>query len=419
MRKQGKEFDKAVAKLITGNALMLSIVQLTSGMYGDDIKVTGGPHPDYKVRKYMRAMNIPNYAMGFKQDDGSYKYYPFSRVDPISGILAMGADYNQLKYVMGAEGLEAMAQVMTLAVAEYVGDQPYMQGIAEFSDLIQRAKREKTVGAGLVEWLGGQSAKVIGTTLSGGNPLGIPIGNSFIKLLEHYEVPVIAPSSSYYRSIVRGESKPREDTTFMGSIEDRSKMGEFLKAFYDTRNQLFAQNPQFNERFFPQKGMFYKDIGAAEHFLFGYEHTFLPFKAQTSKPDDVEKELQRLALTRDSINYLALDWDTRNIKGVELNKSIRDRYGQLWSQLDGKGKLPGQKGYDETDDLKGVMRSVIQDKEYKTLTSEEQFMAIKRVYDDRKNMAIRRLTDTDEEAPELFKILNERAKRKFQVDISR
>jgi hypothetical protein len=300
-----------------------------------------------------------------------------------------------------------MAQVMTLAVAEYVGDQPYMQGIAEFSDLIQRAKREKTVGAGLLEWLGGQSAKVIGTTLSGGNPLGIPIGNSFIKLLEHYEVPVIAPSSSYYRSIVRGESLPREDTTFMGSIEDRSKMGEFLKAFYDTRNQLFAQNPQFNERFFPQKGMFHKDIGAAEHFLFGYEHTFLPFRVQTSNPDDVEKELQRLALTRDSVNYLGLDWDTRHIQGVELNKSMRDRYGQLWSQLDGNNKLPGQKGYDETDDLKGVMRSVIQDKEYKTLSSEEQFKSIKRVYDDRKNMAIRRLTEEDVEFPDLYKKFEE------------
>ena len=402
MRKQGKEFDKAVAKLITGNAIMFSMIKLTSGMYGDNIKVTGGPHPDYKVRKYMREMNIPNYAIGFKQDDGSYKYIPFSRVDPISGILAMGADYNQLKYVMGAEGLEAMAQVMTLAVAEYVGDQPYMQGIAEFSDLIQRSKREKNIGAGLMQWAGGQTAKVIGTTLSGLNPLGIPIGNSFIKLLEHYEVPVIAPSSSYYRSIVRGESKPREDTTFVGSIEDRSKMGEFLKAFYDTRNQLFAQNPQFNERFFPQKGMFYKDVGAAEHFLFGYEHTFLPFRVQTSNPDDVEKELQRLALTRDSVNYLALDWDTRNIQGVELNKNMRDRYGQLWSQLDGNNKLPGQKGYDETDDLKGVMRSVIQDKEYKTLSSEEQFIAIKRVYDDRKNMAIRRLTETDLEFPELY-----------------
>ena len=407
MRKQGKEFDKAVAKLITGNAIMLSMVQLTSGMYGDDIKVTGGPHPDYKVRKYMREMNIPNYAIGFKQDDGSYKYIPFSRVDPISGILAMGADYNQLKYVMGAEGLEAMAQVMTLAVAEYVSDQPYMQGIAEFSDLIQRSKREKNIGAGLMQWAGGQTAKVIGTTLSGLNPLGIPIGNSFIKLLEHYEVPVIAPASSYYRSIVRGESKPREDTTFMGSIEDRSKMGEFLKAFYDTRNQLFAQNPQFNERFFPQKGMFYKDVGAAEHFLFGYEHTFLPFRVQTSNPDDVEKELQRLALTRDSVNYLGLDWDTRHIQGVELNKNMRDRYGQLWSQLDGNNKLPGQKGYDETDDLKGVMRSVIQDKEYKTLSSEEQFIAIKRVYDDRKNMAIRRLTEEDVEFPELYKKFEE------------
>jgi len=48
------------------------------------------------------------------------------------------------------------------------------------------------------------------------------------------------------------------------------------------------------------------------------------------------------------------------------------------------------------------MRSVIQDKEYKTFTSENQFLSIKRVYDDRKNMAIKRMTETDREYPELY-----------------
>ena len=37
---------------------------------------------------------------------------------------------------------------------------------------------------------------------------------------------------------------------------------------------------------------------------------------------------------------------------------MRYRYGQLWSQLDGNNKLPGQKGYDETDDLKRVQKAL-------------------------------------------------------------
>ena len=260
---QGKEFDKALAKILTGNLVMQSVIQLTSGMYGDNIKVTGGPHPDYKVRRYMREMGIPTYSIGFKQDDGSYKYYPFSRVDPISGLLAMGADYNQYKFIMGADDLESLASIMTMSAADYVGEQPFMQGFAEFNKIfIGEYNSNKAFGQALEQWAGGKTAEIIGTTLSVLNPLGIPIGNTIIKYLEEYDVPVVAPASSFYRSIERYESPEREDPTFDYTLLERSKMGTFVKAFHDKRRQLFTKNPQFNDRYQPQKGMFYKDVGA-------------------------------------------------------------------------------------------------------------------------------------------------------------
>ena len=407
---QGREFDKALAKILTGNAIMQSAIHLTSGMYGDNIKVTGGPHPDYKVRKFMREMNIPTYSIGFKQDDGSYKYIPFSRVDPISGILAMAADYNQYRFIMGADELESLASIMTMSVADYVSEQPFLQGFAEFNKIFLGEYNSKAFGTGLAEWFGGKSVEVIGTTLSGSNPLGLPIGNTILKYMDQYDIPVVAPASSFYRSIERSESPEREDPTFDTTLIDRSRMHTFFKAFQDKRRQMFAANPQFNDRYQKQKGMFYKDIGASEHILFGYEKVFSPFYIKTSKPDDVEQELLNLAFSRSGSKSLALVWNVDKIGTLELNDEMKNRFNQLWSQMDSRGRMPNEPGYEKdkngnpTNDLKSAMRKVIKSPTYKTLSDDRKFEFIQRVYQDRRNNAVDRMTKSPFEFPELYNL---------------
>lgn len=405
-RGQGKEFDKAFAKILTGNGIMQSVIHLTSGMYGDNVKVTGGPHPDYKVRRFMREMNIPTYSIGFKQDDGSYKYYPFSRVDPLSGLLAMGADYNQYKYVMGTDELESLASIMTMSAADYVGEQPFLQGFAEFNKIFMGEHNNKAFGQAAWEWFGGKTAEVVGTTLSGLNPLGLPLGNSIIKYMEEYDIPVVAPASSYYRSIERSESPEREDPTFDYSLSERSKMHTYFKAFHDKRRQLFTKNPQFNDRYQPQKGMFYKDVGASENIMGGYGQVFSPFQVRTVKMDDVEQELTNLALFPSGGKSLGLVWDVKKIDGIELNADQKDRFNEVWSLADGRLRMPGEPGYDKSDDLKGIMRSVIKDPQYKTLSNENKFIELERVYKSRRQNAVKRMTETPLESHELFKEYN-------------
>ena len=379
-------------------------------MYGDNIKVTGGPHPDYKVRKFMREMNIPTYSIGFKQEDGSYKYIPFSRVDPISGILAMAADYNQYRFIMGADELESLASIMTMSVADYVSEQPFLQGFAEFNKIFLGEYNSKAFGTGLAEWFGGKSVEVIGTTLSGSNPLGLPIGNTILKYMDQYDIPVVAPASSFYRSIERSESPEREDPTFDTTLIDRSRMHTFFKAFQDKRRQMFIANPQFNDRYQKQKGMFYKDIGASEHILFGYEKVFSPFYIKTSKPDDVEQELLKLAFSRSGSKSLALVWNVDKIGTLELNDEMKNRFNQLWSQMDSRGRMPNEPGYEKdkngnpTNDLKSAMRKVIKSPTYKTLSDDRKFEFIQRVYQDRRNNAVDRMTKSPFEFPELYNL---------------
>jgi hypothetical protein len=390
----------------TGSFIVMQFAAMASGSHGDNVVITGGPHPDYKVRKLMRDLNIPNYAIGLKQDDGSYKYTRFTRLDPISGLLAMGADYNQYASVLGAEDLEAMATMMAMSAATYVGDQPFMQGVAEFNKIFMG--HNKTNGEAFIEWLGGKSAEVIGTTLSVTNPLGVPLGNTLLSYANKYEVPILGdlppPTSSFYRSYERSASPEREDTTFDYSIYERQQMGTFYKAFHDKRRQMFTKNPQYNDRYYEQRGMFNKPIGASEHIAFGYEAVFSPFKIQTSDPDDVEKEMLNLALSP-SDKSLALTWNVDDIDGIKLNKNQKDYFNMLWTEMDENGQISNNgknKLYKENTNLKNTMRKVMKTTEYKNGTNEQKYTYLKNVWDTKREMAANEIRTNQNLFPELY-----------------
>ena len=224
--------------------------------------------------------------------------------------------------------------------------------------------------------------------------------------MEEYDIPVVAPASSYYRSIERSESPEREDPTFDYSLSERSKMHTYFKAFHDKRRQLFTKNPQFNDRYQPQKGMFYKDVGVSENIMGGYGQVFSPLKVRTVKMDDVEQELTNLALFPSGGKSLGLVWDVKKIDGIELNADQKDRFNEVWSLADGRLRMPGEPGYDKSDDLKGIMRSVIKDPQYKTLSNENKFIELERVYKSRRQNAVKRMTETPLESHELFKEYN-------------
>tara|TARA_R100001440_G_scaffold33068_2_gene51895 strand:- start:317 stop:3298 length:2982 start_codon:yes stop_codon:yes gene_type:complete len=405
-RGQGREFDKALAKVTTGSFIVMQFAAMASGSHGDNVVITGGPHPDYKVRKLMRDNNIPNYAIGLKQDDGSYKYTPFTRLDPISGLLAMGADYNQYASVLGADDLEAMATMMAMSAATYVGDQPFMQGVAEFNKIFMG--HNKTQGEAFVEWLGGKSAEVIGTTLSITNPLGVPLGNTLLSYANKYEVPILGdlppPTSSFYRSYERSASPEKEDTTFDYSIYERQQMGTFYKAFHDKRRQMFTKNPQYNDRYYEQRGMFNKPIGASEHIAFGYEAVFSPFRIQTSAPDDVEKEILNLALSP-SDKSLALTWNVDEIDGIKLNKNQKDYFNMLWTEMDENGQISDNgrnKLYNENTNLKNSLRRVMKTTEYQNGTNEQKYTYLKNVWDIKRENAANQIRNNPQLFPELY-----------------
>ena len=118
---QGREFDEALAKLVTGWGIMTTMTALVGGYYGDDIIVTGTGPGNQKARDIInKGANIPPASIGVKQDDGSYKFTSFNRFYPLSMLLLATADYlNFAEYNTDADALEKLTNVLMLATTEY------------------------------------------------------------------------------------------------------------------------------------------------------------------------------------------------------------------------------------------------------------------------------------------------------------
>ena len=82
----------------------------------------------------MGAANVPPYSIGIKQEDGSYEYTTFSRLDPLSALLIMGADMAQYaKYEDDPAMLAMMAKAYTLSAAEYASNMPFFRALLNYS----------------------------------------------------------------------------------------------------------------------------------------------------------------------------------------------------------------------------------------------------------------------------------------------
>jgi len=408
-RGQGKEFDKALAKMVSGQFIVWSTVMLASGMFGDQVKIVGGPHPDKKVRDYLRSQGIQNYSAGFKQDDGSYKYVPFTRLDPISGLLAMSADYVQMSEYMDAEELDKLAQILTLSIANYVGDQPFLQGVSDFNNVVLQGGK----GDRWAKFFGQKAAQIKGTTESVLNPFGIPFGNYVAKYGRDSELPQplgsfvrnLAPSSSWQRRMAILDDPTIKDTTYDYSVIQRYEMHPFFRYYYDEIDKIRANNPALNDSFEMRKGMFYKDRGAKEHIFGGYEHILSPWNITTSKRDRVEEELYQLAISSDGYDKnLAPSWNVKEIDGIQLNKEQKDRFNYLWSEMDDLGYVDGESGYRKENNLKGTLLNEINSSEYKSLDNVGKSLALNTIFNERRQRAVERLTNNETMFPELYKL---------------
>lgn len=236
----GREFDRAMSKLMLGNATFAAMVAVASGQFGDNVKIVGSGPTDPKAQKYLTGQNIERYSINFKQKDGNYKGYTFSRFDPMSAVLSMAADYAYLAQNSTGDDLLELEKVFyngALALAEYSTNMPFLQGVSE---IVKAAGNPYGVPEGFGERMGkffGKKAGDVVFTATGMVDLYTPgidvVGaTAFSGLMDRIQNPDASSTELSETQLIKSEY---------------ARLPTVLKGFYQSYNQAKSRNPNFSK----------------------------------------------------------------------------------------------------------------------------------------------------------------------------
>lgn len=138
----GREADMALGKFVTGTSLMAGFGYMASGLHSPDnnVIIMGAGPTDPQARQAMERLGLMPHTVNFKMEDGTYRGVSYSRLDPMSGLLAMAADYayySQYSDDMGE--LETIMTAAGLGLYNYSMQMPFLDGVADLTRILNNA----------------------------------------------------------------------------------------------------------------------------------------------------------------------------------------------------------------------------------------------------------------------------------------
>jgi hypothetical protein len=153
----GVKRDMAMAKVSLGSTLLA-----TFSIYASEGKISGRGPSRAADRQALERTGWKPYSI--KVGD---EWFTYSGLDPMSGLLAIAADYSEYaRYAPDADAIEEVFLGASFAIAHYMGEQPYLQGIADISKLVDLSE------PGTAESILNQLGKQTSSYVIGGSPVG-------------------------------------------------------------------------------------------------------------------------------------------------------------------------------------------------------------------------------------------------------
>lgn len=364
---KGKDFDDAVAKLSLGNSVAGAMFALANGDYGDDIIVTGNLSRDFSTKINIQgSANVPPSSIGFKQDDGSYKFYTFSRFDPLSATLTMGADLaNYMKYEDDPDVIDGLLKNYVLAVTEYAQQMPYLQGISELVAAAGGVYQSKEDFAERLMKFSGTQVGNVGTNVLGN------FDRSTFGLLsytaEMADMPFI--SQTAFTAMQERINNPLASNTKLPAGVDRfdnlyTETPAFMRGFYESLQKAKSRNPSLSGEL--EDGLNFWAESKTQGQGKDYERYF-PIRIQSGEYTALDQELIRLA----EVGAGSFPFHKTRIDGILLNDQQYNKYIRLTNAVDEEGRQLGDTLF------KGNLLTSLQDRitetEYNLMSDEERF----------------------------------------------
>ena len=396
----GKQLDDALAKLALGNTIAMTMFGIAKGDYGDEIVINGsGPENFSTNMNVMAAANVPPYSYGIKQEDGSYEYTTFSRLDPLSALLIMGADLAQYsKYheedisLLDPSDYDTLVKHYVLAVSDYATNMPFLQGVAEFQAAAggQYQTKEDFIKR-MAKW-SGQTVGNVGTNVVGNIDramFGLP--SYGVETISGGKYKLISQTS--LSALMERMHNPLASNTMLGEGIDpltgelMTEVPAFLQGFYIAMNKAKSRNP-YTSGDLPVGLNFWGNARTQGKGTLG--ESLSPFRVQQGGYSELDRELIRLSETGAG----SISFHSQRIQSVLLNSSEFNKFVRLVNDVDSEGRVLGELGFDPNDTLLNALQNEITnpDSDYLLLpTDEDRFNALNSIITIRRQEARKRL----------------------------
>lgn len=345
----GAKGDLAMARFGLGSAAMATFGSIAYGLDRPDLFITGKPDNDRAKNERDARLGIQPYSIVFKNEDGSYKSVSYSRVEPLSSLLAISADYAKFAKETDFDNMdnwqfvEEVAMTGGLAMAEYMKQQSFVEGMAEIASVFEEFKRtdDRTV---IEKFIEKASQGVSGAVITSAPGFGSLTAN-FERVMD-----------------------PRASETYIPSSV--SKSNPVQDGFYRALDKAMSRVPGVSGMVAPDLNIW----GETRMQGTGSSLDLInPIKIMQGKYNDVDMELRRLDI--------GLDLPNRSIaRGVPLNSEQYNRLISMANVMDSNMNLPGDKNYDENSTMLNFLKDQIKTKDYKSMSASDQSKFIKSIY---------------------------------------
>ena len=354
----GRDADIALGKIATGSAIMGAMTYLSSGLYdtdeNQDVIVMGAGPTSPEGRRSLANQSIQPYsinirkgselakAMGIEgEEDGTYRSITYSRFDPVSGLLAMAADFAYYsQYEEDADTLGGVAQAFTLAISEYAMTQPMLQGVEELS--LALTQRDPKLKADLLLEL--FSEKIASAAISTVPVVG---GSSFMAGVERAGDPT-----------QRAVGLPEGQVPFTDM--DVTDAPAWMRGAYIALEKAKSRNPFFSKDLPPAVNEWNEVLEAGTGASWEF---WSPVRIKDTKYSGIDAEFMRLGSS--------VGRTPKKISGVRLTRDQRLKYIELTNTLDSFGRFPDDPNYDAFSTLKDRLESRIYQEEYLGIQDDE------------------------------------------------
>ena len=358
--KGGREADLALARVATGTGVMSMFAYTAMGLDSPDknVIIVGSGPKDRDAQAAMRRMNIQPFSVNIKKSDGTYESITYSRFDPLSGMLAMAADFGYYsQYTENADDLANLAANTGLALYNYAMTMPFLQGASDLSALLTGPDDESKI-----EKVRQFFAERLVTATSS----ALPSVSSFAATGER----IADPDAS---------SSMMPEVGIFG--EDPTQMPAEMRGLYSALQKMKARNPFFSDSVDPALNLWGEVMQQGKGV--GYEWVN-PVKIMDAKYEGVDREFMELGG--------GVKMPNKKIGGILLNAAQYNRWITLMNNIDWKGKLPGEDGYQNGQRLLDDLEGEIYSNEYNAIPlKEDKLESLKSIISGAKSSAKFRL----------------------------